>query len=39
VAWGGNAFPIMSIAGQPANGSLNQAMFVPSGGLPLTGGG
>jgi hypothetical protein len=35
VAWGGNAFPIISIAAQPTGASLNQAMFVPSGGLPL----
>lgn len=37
VAWGGNAFPIMSVASAPTGGTLNQAMFVPSGGLPLTG--
>jgi hypothetical protein len=38
VAWGGNAFPIVSIASAPTGGNLNQAMYAPSGGLPITGG-
>jgi hypothetical protein len=37
VAWGGNAFPILSIASEPSGGTFDQAMYVPSGGLPLTG--
>jgi hypothetical protein len=39
VAWGGNAFPIVSIASAPTGGNLDQAMFVPSGGLPIAGAG
>lgn len=35
---GGNAYPIVSSAGAPAGSTFNQAMFVPSGGLAVTGG-
>jgi hypothetical protein len=35
---GGNAYPILSIAGAPSGSTFNQAMFVPSGGLAVTGG-
>ena len=37
VAWGGNAFPILSLASEPSSGTFNQAMYVPSAGLPLNG--
>jgi hypothetical protein len=35
---GGNAYPILSIASAPTGSTFNQAMFVPSGGLAVTGG-
>jgi hypothetical protein len=35
---GGNAFPALRVASAPGNGWFNQAMFVPTGGLPVTGG-
>jgi hypothetical protein len=35
---GGNAYPILSSAGAPTGSTFNQAMFVPSGGLAVTGG-
>jgi hypothetical protein len=34
----GNAFPALPVASAPGNGSFNQAMFVPTSGLPVTGG-
>jgi hypothetical protein len=38
VVSGGNAYPILSIASAPTGSTFNQAMFVPSGGLAVTGG-
>lgn len=38
VVSGGNAYPILSIASAPTGATFNQAMFVPSGGLAVTGG-
>jgi len=38
VAWGGNAFPVVSVASAPVGGALRQAMVVPAGGLAITGG-
>lgn len=35
---GGNAYPVLSIASAPAGSTFNQAMFVPAGGLAVTGG-
>jgi hypothetical protein len=35
---GGNAFPILPIATAPTGSTFNQAMFVPTGGLAITGG-
>jgi hypothetical protein len=35
---GGNAYPILAIASAPTGSTFNQAMFVPSGGLAVTGG-
>jgi hypothetical protein len=35
---GANAFPILSLASAPSGSTFNQAMFVPTGGLPVTGG-
>jgi hypothetical protein len=38
VVSGGNAYPVLSIASAPTGSTFNQAMFVPSGGLAVTGG-
>jgi hypothetical protein len=35
---GGNAFAALPVASASGNGSFNQAMFVPTSGLPVTGG-
>ncbi len=35
---GGNAFPVVPIATAPTGSTFNQAMFTPTGGLPVTGG-
>lgn len=34
----GNAYPILSVASAPSGSTFNQAMFVPTGGLAVTGG-
>jgi hypothetical protein len=38
VVSGANAYPILPIASAPTGATFNQAMFVPSGGLAVTGG-
>jgi hypothetical protein len=38
VVSGGNAYPVLVIASSPTGSTFNQAMFVPSGGLAVTGG-
>jgi hypothetical protein len=38
VVSGGNAYPVLAIASTPTGSVFNQAMFVPSGGLAVTGG-
>jgi hypothetical protein len=38
VVAGGNAYPVLPIASAPTGSTFNQAMFVPSGGLAVTGG-
>lgn len=35
---GGNAYPVLPIASAPTGSTFDQAMFVPSGGLAVTGG-
>jgi hypothetical protein len=35
VVWGGNAFPVMPVASERTGGEFNQAIFVPTGGLPI----
>jgi hypothetical protein len=35
---GGNAYPVLAIASAPTGTTFNQAMFVPTGGLAVTGG-
>jgi hypothetical protein len=35
---GGNAYPIISIASAPTGSTFDQAMYVPTGGLAVTGG-
>jgi hypothetical protein len=35
---GGPAYPVVAVANAPTGGVLDQAMYVPSGGLPVTGG-
>jgi hypothetical protein len=35
---GGNAYPILPIASALSGSTFNQAMFVPAGGLAVTGG-
>jgi hypothetical protein len=35
---GGNAYPVLPIATAPTGSTFNQAMFVPTGGLAVTGG-
>jgi hypothetical protein len=38
VVSGGNAYPILSLASSPTGSTFDQAMFVPTGGLAVTGG-
>lgn len=38
VVSGGNAYPILPLASAPTGSTFNQAMFVPAGGLAVTGG-
>jgi hypothetical protein len=38
VVSGGNAYPVLPIATAPTGSTFNQAMFVPTGGLAVTGG-
>jgi hypothetical protein len=38
VVSGGNAYPVLPIASAPTGSTFNQAMFVPTGGLAVTGG-
>jgi hypothetical protein len=38
VVSGGNAYPVLSLASAPSGSTFNQAMFVPAGGLAVTGG-
>jgi hypothetical protein len=35
---GANAFPIIAVASAPTGGTFNEAMYVPTGGLAVTGG-
>jgi hypothetical protein len=35
---GGQAFPVISVASAPTGATFNQAMFVPTGGLAVSGG-
>jgi hypothetical protein len=35
---GTNAYPVIAVALQPSGTTLNEAMYVPTGGLPVTGG-
>jgi len=35
---GGNAYPVLPIASAPSGSTFNQAMYVPAGGLAVTGG-
>jgi hypothetical protein len=35
---GGNAYPVLALASAPSGSTFNQAMFVPTGGLAVTGG-
>jgi hypothetical protein len=35
---GANAFPVIAVALQPSGTTFNEAMYVPTGGLPITGG-
>jgi hypothetical protein len=35
---GGQAFPVVAVANAPTGGVFDQAMYVPTGGLPVTGG-
>ena len=35
---GGNAYPVLALARAPTGSTFNQAMFVPAGGLAVTGG-
>jgi hypothetical protein len=35
---GGNAYPVLSVAKAPSGAIFNQAMYVPTGGLAITGG-
>ncbi|HZM80281.1 MAG TPA: sialidase family protein [Candidatus Limnocylindrales bacterium] len=37
VVWSGNAFPVIPVASARTGGQFNQAMSVPTGGLPITG--
>jgi hypothetical protein len=39
VVSGGNAYPILALASAPTGSTFNQAMFAPTGGLAVTGGG
>ena len=36
---GGNAYPVISVAKAPSGATFNQAMYTPTGGLAITGGG
>jgi hypothetical protein len=38
VVSGGNAYPVLALASAPTGSTFNQAMFVPTGGLAVTGG-
>jgi hypothetical protein len=38
VVSGGNAYPVLALASAPTGSTFNQAMFVPAGGLAVTGG-
>jgi hypothetical protein len=38
VGSGANAFPVIAVANAPSGGLLNEAMYVPTGGLSITGG-
>jgi hypothetical protein len=35
---GGNAYPVIPVAKTPTGTTFHQAMYVPAGGLPITGG-
>jgi hypothetical protein len=35
---GGNAYPVLPVAKAPSGGTFHQAMYVPAGGLAVTGG-
>ena len=35
---GANAFPIIAVASAPSGTTFNEAMYVPTGGLQITGG-
>jgi hypothetical protein len=35
---GGNAYPVLPVAAAPTGSTFNLAMYVPTGGLPITGG-
>ena len=35
---GGNAYPVLPVAKAPSSGTFHQAMYVPAGGLAVTGG-
>jgi hypothetical protein len=35
---GANAFPVIAVAFAPSGGLFNEAMYVPTGGRPITGG-
>jgi len=38
VVWSGNAFPVLPVAVQPGGTGLDQSVFVPTGGVAITGG-
>jgi hypothetical protein len=38
IAGGGRAFPVLAVATAPTGTTFNESMFVPTGGLPITGG-
>jgi hypothetical protein len=35
---GGRAWPVIAVATAPSGSAFNEAMYVPTGGLPITGG-
>jgi hypothetical protein len=35
---GGRAWPVVAVANAPSGGTFDEAMYVPTGGLPITGG-